>query len=801
MALQIRSFQTKLLLLMIAVLLLLLGTTLIAVHVAGQRTMYKSIDEELRVGSRILDQILSARGRQLSETVRVLASDFAFREAVALGDQATVAEALENHGSRIAADAAFLIALDGPVIADTLGGRTVERPFPISALVAEARRRGESSGIVTFDGRPYQLVVVPVLAPRPIAWVSMGFDIDETVLGEVRRLTALDVSLTNAAAGGKPFLISTLPPDKIGSDEYRSLSHPLTTADRSRVDTLLQRSIPDAARPYRQLQVQIFALSSIALILAMIAAMFFARGVSRPLETLALGAQRIERGDYAEPIDIRQHDEIGRLATAFNEMRTGIAEREEQIRFQATHDGLTGLPNRVLFLDRLDHAISTVKRSGGMVAMIMMDVDRFKEINDTLGHFFGDELLKEIGVRLTQTLRESDTVARLGGDEFAVTFFTNEQALAVDVAQRIRKALEDPFVLAGVTIEVNASMGIALCPLHARGAETLMKRADVAMYDAKTTHKPFAIYEPGRDEHSLRRLAILSELRNAIARDELTLHYQPKVNVGSDSVVHAEALVRWRHPVHGLLSPDEFIPLAEQSGNIGMITKWVLRQAIRDCGEWNASGLALTVAVNLSALDLFDAKLPAYIDGLLTEAGLSPSKLVLEITESAVMKDPAYASKILRELKTRGVTLAIDDYGTGYSSLAHLKRLPVDELKIDKSFVQNLRAASTGDILIIRSTIELGHNMGLKVIAEGVEDAEAWRILKNLGCDMAQGYYVSPPLAMNDFREWFQRFAVGRLLLGHGAVPVTDPATPRRRGERDASEPPADNAGVPPRPQ
>jgi diguanylate cyclase len=223
--------------------------------------------------------------------------------------------------------------------------------------------------------------------------------------------------------------------------------------------------------------------------------------------------------------------------------------------------------------------------------------------------------------------------------------------------------------------------------------------------------------------------------------------------------VHAEALVRWKHPVHGILRPDEFIPLAEQSGNIGMITKWVLERAIADCGQWNASGLDLTVAVNLSALDLFDAKLPAYIDELLNEARLSPSKLVLEITESAIMKDPTHALKILEELKRRGVALAIDDYGTGYSSLAHLKRLPVDELKIDKSFVMNLRHASPEDILIVRSTIELGHNMGLKVIAEGVEDAEGWRILQELGCDMAQGYYVSPPLPIAEFQEWFTRFA------------------------------------------
>jgi diguanylate cyclase (GGDEF)-like protein len=755
---RIRSFQAKLLYLMVAVLVLLQAATLIAVHFTNQRTMNRSIDEELRVGRGVIDHILNGRAQQLSTSVSVLARDFPFREAVALSDRPTIESVLANHASRIRADAAFLVSLEGQVIADTLGGRTVGRPFPLPAMIQEVRQQGESSAIVSLDGRPYQLVAVPVLAPQPIAFVCMGFAINEAVLNEVRRMTGLHVSLSDFAAGAT-FLISTLPPGRIGSDEYRSLRHPMRTADNSHIEALLLRSVEEASRPYRNLKLQIFALSTLALIVALIAVRLFAGSVSRPLQQLAESAQRIERGDYAESIGVKQHDEIGRLATAFDRMRTGIAEREEQIRFQATHDALTGLPNRVLFMDRLAHAIAHRHRTGELVAIIMMDVDRFKEINDTLGHHFGDDLLKEIGARLLATLRESDTVARLGGDEFAVTFFCAGEAGAADVAQKIKSALEAPFVLAAVSIEVNASMGIALCPQHGADAETLLKRADVAMYDAKETHTPFAMYAPGRDEHSMRRLAILSELKNAIAQNELALHYQPKIEIRNDRGVHAEALVRWKHPVHGILRPDEFIPLAEQSGNIGMITKWVLRRAIADCGQWNASGLDLTVAVNLSALDLFDAKLPAYIDELLNEARLSPSKLVLEITESAIMKDPTHALKILEELKRLGVALAIDDYGTGYSSLAHLKRLPVDELKIDKSFVMNLRHASPEDILIVRSTIELGHNMGLKVIAEGVEDAEGWRILQELGCDMAQGYYVSPPLPIAEFQEWFRRFA------------------------------------------
>ncbi|HKO02092.1 MAG TPA: EAL domain-containing protein [Thermoanaerobaculia bacterium] len=773
----IRSFQARLLYLLIAVLVLLEAGTLISLHVAGQRTLRQSIAEELRVGGRILDRILDTRARQLSDFLRVLALDFAFREAIASGDLPTITSALTNSRTRIDADAVVLIDLDRKVTADTLGGRLVGRAFPWASLMNLAEERGEGSGTVSFQGRPYQFVIVPVLAPRPIAWVCAGFEIDDRVLADVRGLTSLEVSIWSTTAGGIPQLMSTLPPEERGdlvasmsgmtspahpvettmplaNATYATLLQTLRTADGTRVNTLLQRSLDEARKPFETLELQIFALSALLLLIAVAAAVTFSRTVTRPLRVLADGAGRIERGDYITPIVVKQQDEIGQLATAFNEMQSGIAAREEQIRFQASHDALTGLPNRSLFIDRLSQSIVSAKRYGPSVGMIMMDVDRFKDINDTLGHHFGDQLLIEIGRRLQQTIRESDTVARLGGDEFAVKFTADDAAHAGHVAQRVGTAFDAPFVLGDVSIDVNASLGIALFPDHADDADTLMKRADIAMYDAKKNHSQIAIYEPGRDEHSVRRLSLMMELRQAIARDELELYFQPKIDVATERVVHAEALVRWNHARHGVMRPDEFIPLAEQSGKIGLVTKWVIRNAIQQCAAWMRDGIDLTIAVNLSALDLFDSELPTFISGLLSDAGLPPGKLMLEITESAIMKDAAYAQRILAEMKRRGICLAIDDFGTGYSSLAHLKRLPVDELKIDKSFVLNLSESATDDLVIVRSTIELGHNMGLVVIAEGVETPESWAILKRLGCDMAQGYYMSPPLPAGKFGEW-----------------------------------------------
>ena len=790
----VSTFRARLLYLIIAVLVLLETGTLVSVHYAGQQALRRSVTEELRVGARVLDRILDTRARQLSDSLSLLVRDFPFREAVASADLPTVISVLENHGKRIDADVVVLVSLDGTVTADTVGGRMVGRRFPFTEMlhVAEENPDGQASATVSFASRPYQFVIVPVLAPRAIAWVSAGFEIDDKVLRDVADLTSLEVSIWSSTAAGKPLFISTLHPEErndlvghiethadlrpilsgqnmpqkpvetsleLGRAAYATYLRPLATGDRSRVYTLVQGSLEKAQRPFVTLERQVFALSFLILLIAVLAAVLFARTVSRPLQVLADGAGRIERGDYISPIVVKQEDEIGHLATAFNAMQAAIAAREHQIMFQSTHDALTGLPNRSQFLSRVSHAIAASKSlaakngSGPSVGMIVMDVDRFKDVNDTLGHNFGDQLLVEIGRRLEHTIGSTDKVARLGGDEFAVRFTAAD---ATDIAARVGTAFHAPFVLGDVSIEVNASLGIAIYPDHAGDADTLIKRADIAMYEAKKNQAGVAVYDSGRDEHSLRRLSLMMELRQAIAGDELELYYQPKIDIATARVVHAEALVRWNHPRHGVMRPDEFIPLAEQSGKIGLITKWVIRKAIAQCAAWRRDGLDLTVAVNLSALDLFDSELPTFISGLLSDAALPPEKLVLEITESAVMKDAAYAQKILADLKRRGLCLAIDDFGTGYSSLAHLKRLPVDELKIDKSFVQNLTESAADDLVIVRSTIELGHNMGLIVIAEGVETAESWRILKRLGCDMAQGYYMSAPLPVGAIGEWFR---------------------------------------------
>ena len=426
---------------------------------------------------------------------------------------------------------------------------------------------------------------------------------------------------------------------------------------------------------------------------------------------------------------------------------------EEALAHQALHDGLTGLPNRVLLQDRLNQAIRLAQRDGRPFALCVIDLDRFKDVNDSLGHLAGDQLLQEVAYRVQKTLRASDTVARLGGDEFAVLLPEADGRTAALAAQKLVEAIGAPLMLDECDVSVGASIGICVYPENASDADALLRCADVAMYVAKQGRGGYALYAPDQDQSSSERLSLVGALRRALSQDELILHYQPKVDCQSGAVAGVEALVRWQHPHLGMIPPDTFIPLAEQTGLIRPLTRWVLTTAVRQTRAWHDEGLLLSVAVNLSAHDLQDADLPRWVAELLYEHDLDAEWLKLELTESALMSDPAKALQVLTELCDLGVRIAIDDFGTGYSSLGYLKRLPAHEIKIDRSFVADM-AAHERDQAIVRSTIDLGHNLGLAAVAEGVEDQRTLDLLGGLGCDLAQGYYLSRPLPAQSVATW-----------------------------------------------
>lgn len=430
---------------------------------------------------------------------------------------------------------------------------------------------------------------------------------------------------------------------------------------------------------------------------------------------------------------------------------------EDVIRRMTYHDALTGLPNRTLLLERLQHALARGNGDVQPLALLILDLDRFREINNTLGYHNGDRVIQEVARRLADVLGEPDRAARVRGDEFGILLPGADARLAKQVAHKVLKALESPFVVERLPLEVGASIGIAVAPDHGREPEILLRRADMAMQAAKRDEGRCVVFSGSCDPYSPERLAILGELRRALEADQLLLHYQPKVDLKSRHVVGTEALVRWRHPKRGLVLPDEFISLAENGGLIKPLTRWVLGEAVGQCHAWHQEGTNLPVAVNLSARNLQDPQLAEQIAELLETEHVEPESLELEITENAVMADPPRAIETLRSLVARGLSLALDDFGTGYSSMVNLRNLPVCEIKIDTSFVIGMAAHQEQDTAIVRCTNDLGHNLGLRVVAEGVEDRRTLDLLDSFGCDAAQGFYMAHPMPPSELAVWLKQ--------------------------------------------
>ena len=434
---------------------------------------------------------------------------------------------------------------------------------------------------------------------------------------------------------------------------------------------------------------------------------------------------------------------------------------ESQLAHQALHDMLTGLPNRAMFYDRTEAVLAGAVLDGSSTAVMLFDLDRFKEINDTMGHNYGDRVLTEVGPRVTSVLRAGDTLARLGGDEFCVLLpQVDGESDALQVANRIIAVLEFPFEVEGTILGIEASCGISMAPTDGRSAELLLQRADVAMYVAKESQEHVVVYRDELDVNTPDRLALLGDLRAAVGRGEFILHFQPKASLRTGRVEGAEALIRWRHPSLGLLYPDSFIPEAERTGLIEPITHWVLDEALHRCRRWRdeagpSGPLELSISVNLSTRSLLDASLPEVVQAALARWQVPAHLLDLEITETIIMTDPTRARRVLTELADMGVTLSIDDFGTGYSSLAYLRDLPVHQLKIDRTFVQDM-GGDSDDEVIVRAVVDLAGNLGLRTIAEGVEDLRTWEQLSRLGCDSAQGYFLARPMAPEDFWAWVQ---------------------------------------------
>jgi len=428
---------------------------------------------------------------------------------------------------------------------------------------------------------------------------------------------------------------------------------------------------------------------------------------------------------------------------------------QEQLRYQLLHDNLTDLPNRTLLLDILDRFIEDGAKTKKEFALIVLDLNGFRDINDTFGYAEGDRLLSDAACRLRQAISDSSTIARLGGDEFAIMLPTESAEMLTERLTALSTILEEPFIIEGHALHIDANMGISLYPTHGDDPTTLLRRADVAMFAAKRSHRPFVYYESGHDQDTAQRLELISGLRHAVLANEFMLYYQPKAQTSTGIIHSVEALIRWQHPARGLIFPDSFIPLAEQTGFITALTLWAVERAMKQYKDWQAKGIELEIAVNLSMWDLHDVSFPAKVAALFERYDVPTYRIRMEVTESSAMADPGLTISVLKRLTALGISCSIDDFGTGYSSLTYITRLPIDELKIDRTFIQHI-IDTPADEAIVRSTITMAHSLGLHVVAEGVEDASTLELLDRLGCDIAQGYYLSRPLPPEDFVRWLQ---------------------------------------------
>jgi diguanylate cyclase (GGDEF)-like protein len=783
-----RSIGARIIVLFLGLLLAVQLASFTAMRASLSAHARRALPTRLLEGERLLQTLLDRKVQTLTDGARLLAADDGFREALATGDAQAIVAVLQHHGARIGAAASSLLAADF-----TLRATTAPDPADLAPLIqhlsVQASTSGRGSAVALIAGRPFQAVLVPVKAPLVVGWVLMAFPLDPQLAVDLRNLSGLDLTLLMRAAPTSPWiaLLTSLDSVRAASlvrepwtgaaadagmtpvatpeEELGVRALPLGAGQEAGVLALLSLSVDEALRVPRDLQFALVAINLVGLAVFVMGSVFTARRVTTPLRGLAAAAERLGAGDYATPMEgLGRGDEIGELSQAFERMRSRIAESQAQILRLAYWDALTGLPNRTRFRAAVDEAITGAR--GGSIALILLDLDRFKHVNDVLGHRVGDELLGQIARRLQHhVVRDGDMVARLGGDEFGFLVRGGGEA-AIAVALRVARALEAPLELEEHHVDISAGIGVACWPAHAEDGETLLVRAEMAMVAAKQRGDGPQVYDPGIDVTSAQTLTLMTELRHAVERGELRLYLQPKVSLDDCRVVGAEALVRWQHPGRGLVPPMQFVPFAEQTGFIRVLTMWIFEEAARHWKTLVEEGHDLTLAVNLSTRDLMDLELPRKFQALLVKHLVPASAFCLEITESAIMDDPQRALVTLDALSAMGFRLSIDDFGTGYSSLAYLKRLPVDELKIDQSFVIGMRADSD-DETIVRSTIALAHNLDIVVVAEGVESAEAWELLREMHCDQAQGFHMGQPMPVGEFTSWS--------LGWYAALPMTEP--------------------------
>ncbi|WP_167854753.1 putative bifunctional diguanylate cyclase/phosphodiesterase [Mangrovimicrobium sediminis] len=734
----------------------------------------QQIEHRMDSAQSVLEQYLLSREKLLVTAARVLTADFGFKQAVATLDTETINSVLLNHGERIDADLMVLTGLDGAILSASAGGHALAAP-ELAAAIGALPLRPQHSQLLRTEAGFYQVFALPVLAPRPIAYTVIGFRADRSALQELKRLTGMDITLL--APGGDP-LATTFEPGvdmrralaEAGSGEAAGLLggasyvyRDFTLETLGNVRVLLSASLAEARAGFNRLLASIALIGGGILALSLLFSQVILRGITRPLHHLVGLTRQVAQGDFnLQASTAPAAAEFRELNQAFLRMGGEIERRENEIIYQAEHDLLTGALGRNTLLARLDDAL----HAGQTLLLLGVNILRFRQLNDAVGPDNADRVLQSLAGRLThcaETLAGSDArclVGRVGADHFLVAVPVPAAGSAGQWLHEVYAAINEPYVIGDLRLTLSLCLGYVEEAEAGVPARDLLRQVFIAAGAARNRPQRLRAYQRGEDEAYLRRLFLVERLKRALVRDDgaLFLTYQPKLDLARGRIDRVEALVRWVDDEHGFISPDEFVPLAEQSGLIIKLTRWVVRSVLRQLALWNASGLHLGVAINVSAQDICHEQ---FIDSLLhelRESGVRHEQVTLEITERDLMDNEALAVEQLTALKAAGFRIAVDDYGVGYSSLSKLKQLPVDELKIDKSFILQL-PESEQDQNIVSSTIELGHKLGLKVVAEGVETSAGLDLLRAMRCDSVQGYHLARPMSAEDLTQWYASYA------------------------------------------
>ncbi|MEP4890251.1 MAG: EAL domain-containing protein [Aliiglaciecola sp.] len=723
------------------------------------------LGNNLKVAESVFIQVLEARENTLFSSADVLTSDYGFKAAIGSQDSPTIDSVLVNHGKRISADLMALISLDGIVKNSTSNSLLLGNDFPYPQLIEQAIAEGGASEILLFNDKLYQALLLRVRVPGAPALAMVGFEIDQSLMTLMKNITQLDATIRVTRQEKQMFKTSTLPSELINANvtsepediswfklsflpenQYISKSFLLEERQNDQVWVTMSEDSQRLFGEFNRLQLQVSMIALLSVLLALLLGAMVARKLSKPLGRLSLVAQKIAGGNYEEPVDIESNTvEIDNLATSFQTMQANIRERQNQISYQASHDMLTDLQNRYQIRD----VISQKFKNNQPFQVVGSNILGFRGINDIFGYQNGDNCLQAIAGRIKQLGGQS---ARLNGGEF---LWIPDKPVSLEKLKAIQKDIELPIMIGDVVMNIRLAVGILSCPENCNDTESVFKRLNISLDEARTSPGLIVNYQEDFEKRYTRRLAIISELKYALisAESELKMVYQPKLDLKSGQVTHAEALIRWNSASLGFVPPDEFIGIAEQAGLIGKVTDFVIRSAIIDARKIADRGLNICIAINLSAKDILNPTLLETVELYLKEHNVNASSLSFEITESDLVADPQKAVTELNRFREVGFSLAIDDFGTGYSSLAYLKQLPVSELKIDKSFVLNL-AEQNSDQQIVQTILELARNFNLGVIAEGVENQQSLQLLKEWGCDWVQGYHVCRPIAVEDMIDW-----------------------------------------------